>query len=121
MKTVDTSVRGVMAAEIHKHSHFCIESAKKFLGREFQLHKVHTVWKFQNFSTSQILCEKKFEKCHFSGLRGFEFCVWLIFSPQKLHKSIEIFTASKMLEMAIFALLDSLDLISRKIKMAGKS
>ena len=40
MKIVDTSVRGVMAAEIHKHSHYCIESAKKFLGREFQLHKV---------------------------------------------------------------------------------
>ena len=60
MKTVDTSVRGVMAAEIHKHSHFCIESAKKFLGREFQLHKVHTVWKFQNFSITQILREINF-------------------------------------------------------------
>ena len=41
MKTqVDVSVRGVMASEIHKHLHFCNESAKKFLGREFQLYKV---------------------------------------------------------------------------------
>ena len=40
MRNVDTSVRGLMAAEIHKHMHICNESAKKFLGREFQLYKV---------------------------------------------------------------------------------
>ena len=40
MKRVDTSVRGNMATEIHKHLYFCHESAKKFLGREDELYRV---------------------------------------------------------------------------------
>ena len=46
MRNVDTSVRGLMAAEIHKHMHICNESAKKFLGREFQLYKVIFIFIF---------------------------------------------------------------------------
>ena len=40
LKRVDTSVRGNMATEIHKHLYFCHENAKKFLGRENELYKV---------------------------------------------------------------------------------
>lgn len=40
LKRVDTSVRGIMATEIHKHLHICKESAVKFLGREEELYKV---------------------------------------------------------------------------------
>ena len=46
MRNVDTSVRGLMAAEIHKHMHICNEGAKKFLGREFQLYKVIFIFIF---------------------------------------------------------------------------
>ena len=40
MKVVDTSIRGIMANEIHKHLYICVENAKKFLGREEELYKV---------------------------------------------------------------------------------
>ena len=40
MKVVDTSIRGIMANEIHKHLHICVQNAKKFLGREDELYKV---------------------------------------------------------------------------------
>lgn len=40
LKKVDTSVRGIMATEIHKHLHICKESATKFLGREEEMYKV---------------------------------------------------------------------------------
>ena len=40
MKVVDTSIRGIMANEIHKHLYICVENAKKFLGRENELYFV---------------------------------------------------------------------------------
>ncbi len=40
MKRIDTSVRGNMSTEIHKHLYLCYQSSKKFLGREDQLYKV---------------------------------------------------------------------------------
>ena len=42
MKVVDTSIRGIMANEIHKHLYICVENAKKFLGREAELYSVST-------------------------------------------------------------------------------
>ena len=42
MKVVDTSIRGIMANEIHKHLYICVENAKKFLGREDELYSVST-------------------------------------------------------------------------------
>ena len=43
MRKVDTSIRGNMAAEIHKHLHYCDESSKKFLGRNMELYKVKNI------------------------------------------------------------------------------
>ena len=48
LKRVDTSVRGNMATEIHKHLYFCHENAKKFLGRENELYRVSFVHTGQN-------------------------------------------------------------------------
>ncbi len=61
MKKLDTSVRGNMAVEIHKHLHLCQESAKKFLGREDELNKVG-ISVYRVFQTGDLCTVVRFIK-----------------------------------------------------------
>ena len=83
---------------------------------------VYTVWRFQDFSVIQILCEIKFGESRSSEMAvfanfGARNCVNLIisaFQSAKIHKKSK-FTAPKFVKLADFALLEFPNLISRKI------
>ena len=64
MKRLDTSVRGNMAVEIHKHLHLCQENATKFLGREDELYKVNKESLFETF----FFPNSKAQRCLISRL-----------------------------------------------------
>ena len=78
----------------------------------FLMNFSHRVWKFHNFPAPQILREINFEET-----RSSKSAVFGKFQPTKsveIHKDLKS-SASKGVKIADFALLESLNLISRKI------
>ena len=82
----------------------------------------YTVWKYQDFSITQILRKINFwdstsaKTAIFAILGADNFVNLMNFSLQKVEKSIKIKIQSpKCVKMADFALLESSKLISRKI------
>jgi len=79
-----------------------------------------TVWKFQNFTATQILRENNFgdveppKNCHFDQFLG----IFDVFKCEITQKSK--FKASKIVKMTVFQLLISAKLISRQFGVAGK-
>ena len=80
-----------------------------------------TVWKFQDFSVIQILCEINFgesrtlKSATFAALNFFNLVLVVAFKKCKNSKSK--FRPSKCAKMADFALLKLSKLISRKIRL----
>ena len=103
--------------------------------KSWKFHTVHwveiteSVWKFNNFSATQILREIKFgnftfpEIYHFNTFRGSEFWFFNDFCTygRLIFNKLTKFRDSKMAKTAFLELLDSPKLISREMWMTEKS